>query len=581
MTINAAMPAVPQNMSYSGTAAATDNSTAGDFGGALGNMMNAKGTVATEATKAIESEMTMTAQQNVQTDEAVISAEQTVAITQLHKELMMKNAGYAQGELIAMLLNSADSELTQLMSFDGEMPEGEAVMAIDTEGMTEGMATQQILPEMQMVASDSEPVQTENVDFVPEMSEATEMAEAPENPENTSDAVQAYIPEMLVSKAEEEIPAEEGFVIKAEDKTTAEDITDTAADEMPVADMPETTEMQTEDEKKETFKTSAPVTSEAVMPTVQEGTADISAVVQTDVVTAKNTTEAVNTVSAGETGKTVQRTATDKVTVKVTENTADVKDIDTADVKDIDTADIATANTAEAEDIKAVKPEDNTVKSDEAEQIPDTAEETTDFEVTFARAGRKISEKSEEALQLAKSISGTKSDSDLETEQKVTVKQELTDGSVMKNDVQTDIIRNDEVKAERPVKLTVNEAYEVINEKAAATGGKQTFTVELTPETLGKITVKMTSENGKLSVEILTETETAKQLFEARANELANNLRQNDVEIGSYRVETESDQLFNESFDGSSKNPYAERQQKESSEDEDEFERLISEMMGM
>ena len=573
MTINAAMPAVPQNMSYSGTAAATDNSTAGDFGGALGNMMNAKGTVATEATKAIEPEMTMTAQQNVQTDEAVISAEQTVAITQLHKELMMKNAGYAQGELIAMLLNSADSELTQLMSFDGEMPEGEVVMAVDTEGMTEGMATQQILPEMQMVASDSEPVQTENVDFVPEMTETTEMAEAPENPENISDALQAYIPEMLVSKAEEEIPAEEGFVIKAEDKTTAEDITDTAADEMPVADMPETTEMQTEDEKKETFKASAPVTSEAVMPTVQEGTADISAVVQTDVVTAKNTTEAVNAVSAGETGKTVQRTATDKVTVKVTENTADVKDIDTAD--------IATANTAEAEDIKAVKPEDNTVKSDEAEQIPDTAEETTDFEVTFARAGRKISEKSEEALQLAKSISGTKSDSDLETEQKVTVKQELTDGSVMKNDVQTDIIRNDEVQAERPVKLTVNEAYEVINEKAAATGGKQTFTVELTPETLGKITVKMTSENGKLSVEILTETETAKQLFEARANELANNLRQNDVEIGSYRVETESDQLFNESFDGSSKNPYAERQQKESSEDEDEFERLISEMMGM
>ena len=50
MTINAAMPAVPQNMSYSGTAAATDNSTASDFSGALGNMMNAKGTTATQNT---------------------------------------------------------------------------------------------------------------------------------------------------------------------------------------------------------------------------------------------------------------------------------------------------------------------------------------------------------------------------------------------------------------------------------------------------------------------------------------------------------------------------------------------------
>ena len=41
MTINAAMPAVAPNQSYTGTAAATDmTGTAGDFSGTLGNMMN-------------------------------------------------------------------------------------------------------------------------------------------------------------------------------------------------------------------------------------------------------------------------------------------------------------------------------------------------------------------------------------------------------------------------------------------------------------------------------------------------------------------------------------------------------------
>ena len=98
---------------------------------------------------------------------------------------------------------------------------------------------------------------------------------------------------------------------------------------------------------------------------------------------------------------------------------------------------------------------------------------------------------------------------------------------------------------------------------------------------MGKITVRMTNESGKLSVEILTETEAAKQLFEAKANELAYNLKQNDVEIQSYRVESDETQLFNENFDGSSKNPYKEQRKTEAPEDYDEFERLFDELVNM
>ena len=81
-------------------------------------------------------------------------------------------------------------------------------------------------------------------------------------------------------------------------------------------------------------------------------------------------------------------------------------------------------------------------------------------------------------------------------------------------------------------------------------------------------------------MEILTETQSAKQLFEARANELVYNLKQNDVEIQSYKVESDS-QLFNQSFDGSSKNPYRQQQNKDGSQDRDEFERLFEEIVSM
>ena len=194
---------------------------------------------------------------------------------------------------------------------------------------------------------------------------------------------------------------------------------------------------------------------------------------------------------------------------------------------------------------------------------------------------RRIEEKTGEAIQLAKHVTGTKSDSDLDTRQKVTDKQGAqqsligADSRTVKAEMQT-LAEN---KTEAPARMTLNEVYSLISERATAPG-KTTFTVILTPESLGRITVKMSSESGKLSVEILTETQSAKQLFEARANELVYNLKQNDVEIQSYKVESDS-QLFNQSFDGSSKNPYRQQQNKDGSQDRDEFERLFEEIVSM
>ena len=609
MMINAAMPAVTPNTGYTGTAAATDiaNGTAGDFNGTLSNMMNAK-------------EMTNPDVAAVQTEidtQAVLAAEngrQEVILTEqidlLHKELMLKNAGYAQSELVAMLLSDSNSELSQLMDFGNVVEETAAVGTVTADMQTvaeKGFipADTQMVAEMGSVPADTQMV-TENGSVPADTQMVTEKESVPTDTQ--------AVTEMGSVPADTQAVTEKGFVPADTQAVTEKgfvsaDTQAVAEKEFVSADTQVVTE-KTTDSQMQTVKMSAePVqvqTESVSVPMEYQISAEAEITMETE-----NNSEPIEisevTVSENEKPQTDLNTASvavesnaekQKITtasqVQATQsNEADIASVkDEASVKISEehiseqTQMILTAEETQVADNRQMvhKPqvsEEAKVTEGSTESAEEAVEETVGFERSFAQAGRRISEKSEEALQLAKSISRTKSDSDLETEKKVTVKQELADGGIMKNDVQFERTGALDRENNAPVKMTVNEAYQLISERATSATGKQTFTVVLTPETLGKITVKMTSESGKLSVEILTETEAAKQLFESRANELAENLKQSNVEIESYRVETENDQLFNESFDGSSKNPYARQQQNEAPEDDDEFERLISEMMGM
>ena len=547
MTINAAMPAMTPNTGYTGTAAATDiaNGTASDFGGTLGNMMNAKEAVTTDAAviqSEVDAQMTMT-------EEGIQTAVLPEQINLLHKELMMKNAGYAQSELIAMLLSGSSAELSELMCFNTDKLQA-----------LEGMVS-----DMQLSAEDELITAIEGIAEQPQEAEGTEAAE------NFEAAVKTV---MTATNVVSEAVTEYEAVTKPEVTTYPEAVT--------VSEVKATTEVMTTQEVKTVSEQETVVTDEQVI--TEEQIAQTK--VQTE--TAQETENPADIRMVADDNKSVIKTAENdvaEVTVKTemakTDEAVTEQPRTTKPSEEIVTTENGQiAQKPMAEEI-TVTEKNFTATEKNSAVADDSAEEVVEFERPFAQAGKKISEKSEEALQLAKSISKTKSDSDLETKQKVTVKQDLTDGGIMKNDVQFERTESMGRGSEAPVRLTVNEAYQLISERATTATGKQTFTVVLNPESLGKITVKMTSESGKLSVEILTETDAAKQLFETRANELAENLRQSNVEIESYRVETDSDQLFNESFDGSSKNPYAEKQQSETSEDEDEFERLISEMMGM
>lgn len=218
---------------------------------------------------------------------------------------------------------------------------------------------------------------------------------------------------------------------------------------------------------------------------------------------------------------------------------------------------------------------DNSVKQDIQTQ--------DDNAPRMAFAKRNIESKSDELRAIAKGNEVTKSDSDLEAEQKVTDKNAVSDMLAKGSDVfaRTESRYDENGQEIRTVRVPISDMASFVSEHAPKANGKSTLTVVLTPETLGKITVRMVNESGKLTVEILTETQAAKELLQAKSEQLAYALRNDDVELTSYKVETSQAELFQRDFDGSSKNPYRQQSHSQQKNDADDFENLLGEIQTM
>lgn len=200
-----------------------------------------------------------------------------------------------------------------------------------------------------------------------------------------------------------------------------------------------------------------------------------------------------------------------------------------------------------------------------------------------AYAKRNIEVKSEELKAITKGNEVTKSDSDLDTVQKVTDKNAVSDMSARSADVfaRTESRFDDNGQPTQTVRVPISDMASFVSERAPKSTGRSTLTVVLTPETLGKITVRMVNESGKLTVEILTETQAAKELLQAKSEQLAYALRNDNVELTSYKVETSQTELFQRDFDGSSKNPYRQRSNDRQKDDTDDFDSLLGEIQAM
>lgn len=218
---------------------------------------------------------------------------------------------------------------------------------------------------------------------------------------------------------------------------------------------------------------------------------------------------------------------------------------------------------------------DNSVKQDMQTQDDSTQR--------MAFAKRNIESKSDELRAIAKGNVVTKSDSDLETEQKVTDKNAVSDMLAKGSDVfaRTESRYDENGQEVRTLRVPISDMAEFVSEHAPKANGRSTLTVVLTPETLGKITVRMANEGGKLTVEILTETQAAKELLQAKSQQLAYALKNDDVELTSYKVETSQAELFQRDFDGSSKNPYRQQSHGQQKNDTDDFEELLGEIQTM
>lgn len=292
--------------------------------------------------------------------------------------------------------------------------------------------------------------------------------------------------------------------------------------------------------------------------------------------------DAFASVAVGNTGKSSDAdNIRSKADMIFTEKTDNIGSRETAGIK----ADGIKADSVKADSSEAVKTEftvtsyekygDNSVRQDMQTQ--------DDNAPRMAFTKRNIESKSDELRAIAKGSEVTKSDSDLETEQKVTDKNAVSDMLAKGNNVfsKTESRYDENGQEIRTVRVPISDMAEFVSEHAPKANGKSTLTVVLTPETLGKITVRMANEGGKLTVEILTETQAAKELLQAKSEQLAYALKNDDVELTSYKVETSQAELFQRDFDGSSKNPYRQQSHGQQKSDTDDFENLLGEIQAM
>ena len=287
--------------------------------------------------------------------------------------------------------------------------------------------------------------------------------------------------------------------------------------------------------------------------------------------------DAFASVAVGNTGKSSDadniRSKADMISTDKTDN---IGSRETVGVKaDGVKADSSEAVKAEFTVTSYEKYGDNSVKQDIQTQDDSTQR--------MAFAKRNIESKSDELRAIAKGSVVTKSDSDLEAEQKVTDKNAVSDMLAKGSDVfaRTESRYDENGQEIRTVRVPISDMAEFVSEHAPKANGKSTLTVVLTPETLGKITVRMANEGGKLTVEILTETQAAKELLQAKSQQLAYALKNDDVELTSYKVETSQAELFQRDFDGSSKNPYRQQSHGQQKSDTDDFENLLGEIQAM
>lgn len=128
----------------------------------------------------------------------------------------------------------------------------------------------------------------------------------------------------------------------------------------------------------------------------------------------------------------------------------------------------------------------------------------------------------------------------------------------------------------------VQQVTENIVQQATTAEGDTEYSITLTPEDLGSITVKLTKAvDGSLSVSIMADNAKTQRIIEENGYAIQNNLKQNGIELESWQTVNESNhEARAEDYSNSSRNPYYHAEENTDSEDEEDtsFAELISAM---
>ncbi len=118
----------------------------------------------------------------------------------------------------------------------------------------------------------------------------------------------------------------------------------------------------------------------------------------------------------------------------------------------------------------------------------------------------------------------------------------------------------------------VQTADEILARMENLKNGETEFTMVLNPESLGRITVKLVTSGERVAVQITAENPETGKLLEARTENLTAVLRENGVELERYQVvsEGENTELMQDSYEGSSKNPYGRQEEQQNDENDEE-----------
>lgn len=294
----------------------------------------------------------------------------------------------------------------------------------------------------------------------------------------------------------------------------------------------------------------------------------------------EETAESIDAVPVSDTKADITPSADDNTEKALTEDNAytdaTVRETKSASYQSVSPEDEATV--AEPQDKQSVMRFAQVTSYEK--QAEDSTQTAPDNAQRFAFTKRNVEIKSDELRQIAKSIDTSKQTGDTEPQRKVTASNTASDSPVGIF-TRSESRFEDTPQAHSEVRVPISDMASYISDHAPKLSGKTSLTVVLTPETLGKITVRMVNESGKLTVEILTETAEAKQLLQAKSEQLAYALRNDNVELTSYKVETSQTELFQRDFDGSSKNPYRQQSQKDNNNESDEFDSLLGEIQAM